>query len=101
MLLDLRRKFEQRWAARFLRPPPAPRAHRPEGQSQQLAAPKPKRKTRRREPAGSCDPRLSTYPEIFGRLFAAVRHHFVAHLRALIQIAQTCPLDGRDMDEHV
>jgi hypothetical protein len=51
--LHIQRKFEQRWAARFLRPPPAPRAHRPESQSQQLAAPKSKRKTRRVESAGS------------------------------------------------
>jgi hypothetical protein len=50
--LDLQRKFEQRWAARFLRPPPAPQVHRPESQGQQLAAPKIKRKTRRVEAAG-------------------------------------------------
>ena len=50
--LDLQRKFEQRWAARFLRPPPAPRAHRPESHGQQLAAPKSKRKTRRVDAAG-------------------------------------------------
>jgi|tagenome__1003787_1003787.scaffolds.fasta_scaffold20900527_1 hypothetical protein len=49
--VDLQRKFEQRWAARFLQPPPAPRAHRSESQGQQLAAPKIKRKNRRVETA--------------------------------------------------
>jgi hypothetical protein len=37
--LDLQRKFEQRLAARFLRPPVPPQAHRPESQRQQLAVP--------------------------------------------------------------
>ena len=45
--------------------------------------------------------RRSTYPEVFGGFFPAVGHDFVAYLRALIQAAQTCSLDGRDMDEHV
>src|SRR6266850_754173 len=45
--------------------------------------------------------RRSTYPEVFGGFFPAVGHDFVAYFRALIQTAQTCPLDGRDMDEHV
>jgi hypothetical protein len=49
--LDLQRRFEQRWAARFASA--APQKHRPEKQPQQPAAPgKGKRKTRRREPAG-------------------------------------------------
>src|SRR5687767_9397125 len=43
----------------------------------------------------------STYPEVFGGFLPAVGHDFVAYLRALIQAAQTCSLDGRDMDEHV
>ena len=45
--------------------------------------------------------RRSTYPEVFGGLFPAVSRHLVAYLSALIQAAQTCSLDGRDMDEHV
>ena len=45
--------------------------------------------------------RRSTYPEVFGGFFTAVGHDFVAYLRAFIQTAQTCSLDGRDMDEHV
>jgi hypothetical protein len=45
--LDLQRRFEQRWAARFFRlnPPTAPEKHPPESQSQQPA--KAKEKTRR------------------------------------------------------
>ena len=43
----------------------------------------------------------STYPKVFGRFLPAVRRDLIAHLRALIQRAQTCSLDGRDMDEHV
>jgi hypothetical protein len=53
--LDLQRRCEQRWAARFARPVPlaAPQRHRLEGESHQLAAPaKAKRKTRRVEAAG-------------------------------------------------
>ena len=51
--LDLQRKFEQRWAARFLQPPVPPQAHRPESQRQQLAVPaKSKGKTRRVGAAG-------------------------------------------------
>jgi hypothetical protein len=46
--LDLERRFEQRWAARFSA---VPQEHRLEGQRQQLAAPgKSKRKTRRVDP---------------------------------------------------
>ena len=45
--------------------------------------------------------RRSTYPEVFGGFFPAVGHDFVAHLRTFIQTAQTCSLNGRDMDEHV
>jgi hypothetical protein len=40
--LDLQRKFEQRWAARFARPTPssaAPQGHQPASQNQQLAVP--------------------------------------------------------------
>jgi hypothetical protein len=53
--LDLQRKFERRWAARFARPspPPAPQAHQPESQNQQLAAPaEAKEKAGRVEAAG-------------------------------------------------
>jgi hypothetical protein len=53
--LDLQRRCEQRWAARFGRPvpPAAPQRHRLEGESQQLAAPaKANRKTRRVKPTG-------------------------------------------------
>jgi hypothetical protein len=49
--LDLERRFEQRWAARFSA---VPQEHRVERQGQQLTAPgKSKRKTRRVESAGS------------------------------------------------
>jgi hypothetical protein len=53
--LDLQRRFEQRWAARFFRPnpPTVPQKHQLERQDQQLAAPgKGKRKTHRVKPAG-------------------------------------------------
>ena len=53
--LDLQRKCEQRWAARFARPAPsaAPKGHQPESQNQQLAAPaEAKEKTGRVEAAG-------------------------------------------------
>jgi hypothetical protein len=43
--------------------------------------------------------RRSTYPEVFGR--PAVSRHLVAYLRPFIQAAETCSLDGGDMDEHV
>jgi hypothetical protein len=38
--LDLQKRCEQRWAARFARPAPlaAPKGHQPESQKQQLAA---------------------------------------------------------------
>ena len=52
--LDLQRRCEQRWAARFSRPNPlaAFQQQQPERQDQQLAAPaKDKRKTRRIKPA--------------------------------------------------
>jgi hypothetical protein len=51
--LDIQRKFERRWAARFARevPPAAPRS---QPQQQQLSAPaKAKRETSRFNPAGS------------------------------------------------
>jgi hypothetical protein len=53
--LDLQRKCEQRWAARFSPTEPvAPRNQRPERESQQIAGPdKSKRKTHRVEAAGS------------------------------------------------
>jgi hypothetical protein len=52
--LDLQRKFERRWAARFARPTPpaASQAHQPEGQNQQLAAPEAKEKAGRVEAVG-------------------------------------------------
>jgi hypothetical protein len=50
--LDLQRRLEQRWAAKFARPEPIS-APRLENQNQQLAAPiKVKKKTRRVEPTG-------------------------------------------------
>jgi hypothetical protein len=51
--LDLQRRFEQRWAARFCRPaPPAAPQSQPQ-QQQQLSEPaKAKRKTRRVKSAG-------------------------------------------------
>ncbi len=50
--LDVERRFEQRWAARFSSPA-APQKHRLDRQSQQLALPgKGKRKTRRVESMG-------------------------------------------------
>jgi hypothetical protein len=51
--LDLQKKFERRWAARFSRPSAVPQAQRPESQGHPLAAvAKSKRKTRRVEAAG-------------------------------------------------
>jgi hypothetical protein len=53
--LDLQRKFEQRWAARFARPVPpvAPKKQELEGQDQQPAASaESKRKNRHFNPAG-------------------------------------------------
>jgi len=53
--LDLQRRCEQRWAARFSRSeePVASRKQGPERESQQIAAPgKGKRKTHRIKPAG-------------------------------------------------
>jgi hypothetical protein len=50
--LDLQRKFEQRWAARFAQPVP-PKKQELEGQDQQAAAlPNQKKKTRRLSSAG-------------------------------------------------
>ena len=50
--LDVQRKFEQRWAARFAQPAP-PKAQELEGQDQHAAAfAESKRKTRRVEAAG-------------------------------------------------
>jgi hypothetical protein len=54
--LDVQRRCERRWAARFSRPTEsvAPRNQGPERESQQIAGPdKSKRKTRRVEAAGS------------------------------------------------
>jgi hypothetical protein len=54
--MDLQRKCEERWLARFARPPPsaAPQRHELESQNQQLAAPaKAEQKTDRTEAAGS------------------------------------------------
>jgi hypothetical protein len=54
--LDVQRRCERRWAARFSRPMEsvAPRNQRPERESQQIAGPdKGERKTRRVEAAGS------------------------------------------------
>jgi hypothetical protein len=53
--LDLQRRCERRWAARFSRPvePVASRRQEPERESQQIGAPgSGKRKTRRVRPAG-------------------------------------------------
>ena len=53
--LDLQRRCEQRWAARFSRPVPpiTSREHGPDRESQQIAASGTgKRKTRRAEPTG-------------------------------------------------
>ena len=50
--LDVERRFEQRWAARFCSPA-EPQKHRLERQCEQLASPgKGKRKTRRVESTG-------------------------------------------------
>ncbi len=54
--LDVQRRCERRWAARFSRPtePVAPRNQRPERESQQIAGPdKSKRKAHRVQAAGS------------------------------------------------
>jgi hypothetical protein len=54
--LDVQRRCERRWAARFSKPTEsvAPRNQRPERESQQIAEPdNSKRNTRRGEPAGS------------------------------------------------
>jgi hypothetical protein len=54
--LDLQRRFERRWAARFLRPnpPTAPQKHQLEKQDQQPVAPgKGERKISRTAPAGA------------------------------------------------
>jgi hypothetical protein len=54
--LDIQRRSERRWAARFSRPTEsvAPRNQRPERKSQQIAAPdKPNGEIQRIEPAGS------------------------------------------------
>jgi hypothetical protein len=52
--LDLQKRCEQRWAARFFRPDPtAPEKPEPESQQQQTEPPdKGKRKTHRLKPAG-------------------------------------------------
>jgi len=54
--LDVQRRCERRWAARFSRPtePVGPRNQRPEGESQQIAGPdKSKRNTHLVKAAGS------------------------------------------------
>jgi hypothetical protein len=56
MPLDVQRRCERRWAARFLRPTESasPRNQRPERERQQISGPdKSKRKTDRIEAAGS------------------------------------------------
>ena len=40
-------------------------------------------------------------PEVFRRFLTAVSNHLVAHLGALVEVAEPCLLDGRDMDEYV
>lgn len=52
--LDIQRKCEQRWAARFARsiPPSAPHEHAEEKTDQHLAVDKAKKKTRRAKLAG-------------------------------------------------
>jgi hypothetical protein len=59
--LDLERRFERRWAARFSGPA---KEHRLEGQQhQRVTTPdKSKRKTRRREPPGLASAYLSPRP---------------------------------------
>jgi len=49
--LDLQRRFEQRWSARFSRPPPpaAPKKHRLESQRQQFS---PRPAKAKEKPAG-------------------------------------------------
>jgi hypothetical protein len=54
--LEVQRRSERRWAARFSRPTEAvaPRNHQPERESQQLAAPNERNEeTHRIQPAGS------------------------------------------------
>jgi len=51
--LDLQKRCEQRWTARFFRPDPtAPKKPEAESQQQQTEPAKGKRKTRRVKPAG-------------------------------------------------
>jgi len=51
--LDLQKRCEQRWAARFFRPDPiTPKKPGPERQQQQTEPGKGKRKTHRLKPAG-------------------------------------------------
>ena len=51
--LDLQKRCEQRWAARFLRTDPtAPKKPEPESQQQQTEPDKGKRKTHRLKPEG-------------------------------------------------
>src|SRR5882757_9514794 len=40
-------------------------------------------------------------PEVFRRFLATVGNHLVAHLGALIEVAEPSLLDSRDVDEHV
>jgi hypothetical protein len=48
-----------------------------------------------------CGESLSANPQIFRGRFAPVRHLFVAHLSALIEVAQAGFFHGRDMHKHV
>jgi hypothetical protein len=71
--LDLERRFERRWAARFSGPA---KQHRLEGQQQHQRVNTPdksKRKTRRREPAGSVTADLSPRPSLAVTAEAALR----------------------------
>jgi hypothetical protein len=52
-LLDVQRRCERRWAARFYRPTEsvAPRNQRPERESQQIAGPEPRQEQKKNPPA--------------------------------------------------
>jgi hypothetical protein len=58
--LDLQRRFEKRWAARFFRLPNAPQKDRFETQGEQFAAPsKGKRRTRSAPPRSARESAIS------------------------------------------
>jgi len=65
-----------------------------------LVAAKAAKKTRQRE-TGELACQLSANPEIFRGSFAAVFLLFVAHLGALIEVAQASSFHGRDVYKHV